>query len=75
MKGDVLAAPPLRGGAAGGGGQPAGLAAAPTKYHRLAFGNFLHRIGLRREGSEADAIYRGGAMEGYGRVRGSGGDL
>jgi hypothetical protein len=58
MRGDVL-----------GGGQPCGLAAAqawgrrppkagggPTKYYRLAFGNFLHRIGLRREGSEADAI-------------------
>jgi hypothetical protein len=43
MERDVLAAPPLQGGAARGGGQPAGLAAAPTKYHRLAFRNSLHQ--------------------------------
>ena len=57
--GEVLAAPLLWGGAAGGGGQPCGLAAAstwgrlpkaggPTKYHRAGFRSSLHRSGIRR---------------------------
>jgi hypothetical protein len=29
-----------------GGGQPARLAAGPTKYHRLAFRNSLHQVGI-----------------------------
>ena len=53
---EVLVAPPLWGGATWGGGQPAGLAAAPargrrppkagggpTKYHQLALRNSSHR--------------------------------
>jgi hypothetical protein len=29
-----------------GGGQPYGLAAAPTKYHQLASRNSLHQVGI-----------------------------
>jgi hypothetical protein len=63
MEREVLAAPPLLGGAARGGGQPAGLAAAPArgrrpplagggpaKYLQPAFRNSLHRVGIKGNG-------------------------
>jgi hypothetical protein len=37
-------APPA---AFGGGGRPPTGGGSPTKYHRLAFKNSLHRIGIR----------------------------
>jgi hypothetical protein len=64
-----------------GGGQPAGLAAAPawgrrppsagggpTKYHRPAFRNSLHRIGIspdRKQTNPYELKADAGAAEGY----------
>jgi hypothetical protein len=55
MKRDVL-----------GGGQPGGLAAAPKKYHQLAFRNSLLQIGINpdvMEGSLGPSDYLGAAVQ------------